>query len=641
MAGPTQQELIDLKADVTHVAEVATGKVGGLVGGADIASSTNRLGGVRKTLPEAIAELEASSVRGDLADQTDPDNGAGMVGVAPITTTPSAVTVLTGTLRAVLSSVLNRMRLMVDSQHINAFDYFTPAEIADVTSRGLTLDVTAACRTALAAAKAANRPIRFPAGYYMVDGTDTGVFFDIAKHGLYITGDGDTQTLFLAKGGTSGFRFFYPVDDTTQWESVRISNLGVSRIGAIASGNDYGFCFRNMAHTKVFKARADNLGGGAGMAVWFSKGSVDCQAEDMVFQVNNGEDINFYGSDGSVHKCSSSRTRHINTMAPAIEIEGRSGSNLADFRCYDISVTDAEIYSTADLPYASAGAEGLLAIGATRLKVNGLRVNRRGQHGVKITGCKDSVFSGVIVDDIGATGMHGVFVTRDVFGDAGVSDSLQFNGLELSNNNGCGFTTHYGESGAKSTRISVSNITTRGNNYGIVGNNVSGLSIKQHFSDGNTTANQRVTNCDGVVDVDGCGNDDTLLSVPFVQSASEHTMSADGVLTLDCGSGQTRHTVYLNANVTGINFTGVFKLGQRVSVIFHQTAGSKTVTTTNSAWLVNGSAFCQFDALTVPSLPGSSIAGRWGWVEFEVTKTPADLPGSLRFVQVGSVVNIG
>lgn len=91
MTYPTTTTLNNLTADCVHVAEVATGKVGGSQTGASITTSTDRLGQVKKTLPELIAELETGGLKGDLADQTDPLKGAGMVGRAVATVADYAV----------------------------------------------------------------------------------------------------------------------------------------------------------------------------------------------------------------------------------------------------------------------------------------------------------------------------------------------------------------------------------------------------------------------------------------------------------------------------------------------------------------------------------------------------------------------
>lgn len=54
----TSTTINNLESDITHIAEVAVGKVGGSVAGASIATSTDRLGQVKKTLPKILEEMQ-------------------------------------------------------------------------------------------------------------------------------------------------------------------------------------------------------------------------------------------------------------------------------------------------------------------------------------------------------------------------------------------------------------------------------------------------------------------------------------------------------------------------------------------------------------------------------------------------------
>ena len=54
----TSTTINNLESDITHIAEVAVGKVGGSVGGASIDTSTDRLGQVKKTLPKILEEMQ-------------------------------------------------------------------------------------------------------------------------------------------------------------------------------------------------------------------------------------------------------------------------------------------------------------------------------------------------------------------------------------------------------------------------------------------------------------------------------------------------------------------------------------------------------------------------------------------------------
>ena len=54
----TSTTINNLESDITHIAEVAVGKVGGSVGGASIDTSIDRLGQVKKTLPKILEEMQ-------------------------------------------------------------------------------------------------------------------------------------------------------------------------------------------------------------------------------------------------------------------------------------------------------------------------------------------------------------------------------------------------------------------------------------------------------------------------------------------------------------------------------------------------------------------------------------------------------
>lgn len=59
------------EADFRHIAEIATGRSGGLAGGAPISTSTDRLGAVKKTVEAVIDGIAATSPKGDWAASTN------------------------------------------------------------------------------------------------------------------------------------------------------------------------------------------------------------------------------------------------------------------------------------------------------------------------------------------------------------------------------------------------------------------------------------------------------------------------------------------------------------------------------------------------------------------------------------------
>jgi hypothetical protein len=86
---------------------------------------------------------------------------------------------------------------MIQGDVINAFDYMTPAQIADVTSNAATLDVAPAVQAAITAATAAKRVLRLPAGTYRLEATLT------ISGNNWLVGDGkDGTKLQCRHGGT-------------------------------------------------------------------------------------------------------------------------------------------------------------------------------------------------------------------------------------------------------------------------------------------------------------------------------------------------------------------------------------------------------------------------------------------------------
>jgi len=97
------------------------------------------------------AEVDATflGVVDDYADQTDPLKGAGMVGVSPITSSPSITEVLTGTLREVLQSIVNRIALLFAGDDISVYRFMTAEQIADTKLANPVLDHTTAINNAV------------------------------------------------------------------------------------------------------------------------------------------------------------------------------------------------------------------------------------------------------------------------------------------------------------------------------------------------------------------------------------------------------------------------------------------------------------------------------------------------------------
>jgi len=125
----------------------------------------------------------------DLADQTDPLKGAGMVGYV----------------RAAVGAVVTTLKKLLGWQVATVFEFMTETQIADVLARTATIDVTAPIQAAAAAGI-----FRCPAGTYKI------------TSGINITskllGDGPTQTIFYVSG--SGYDAVTLSADNASLEAV-------------------------------------------------------------------------------------------------------------------------------------------------------------------------------------------------------------------------------------------------------------------------------------------------------------------------------------------------------------------------------------------------------------------------------------
>ena len=86
---------------------------------------------------------------------------------------------------------------MIEGEVINAFDYMTPAEIADVTSNTASLNVAVAVQAAITDATAAKKVLRLPAGTYRLEATLT------ISGNNWLIGDGKDGTKLQCQHGGS------------------------------------------------------------------------------------------------------------------------------------------------------------------------------------------------------------------------------------------------------------------------------------------------------------------------------------------------------------------------------------------------------------------------------------------------------
>lgn len=120
----------------------------------------------------APASGTAAAVLADLASTSSTSLGAALV----------------GWIRTATSAVATTLWKWLDRQTIDAFDFMTAAEVADVQARTRTLDVTTALQAAIAAC-GANRKLRLGAGSYRISAALAS-----AAHRFHIEGEGPYAT---------------------------------------------------------------------------------------------------------------------------------------------------------------------------------------------------------------------------------------------------------------------------------------------------------------------------------------------------------------------------------------------------------------------------------------------------------------
>lgn len=167
-------------------------------------------------------------LRLDLADSTNVANGDAMIAFKQPFTGAQPSTVHTK-----LSSI------------ICAFDFMTPAEIADVQAGTALVDVTTAVQNALNAAKL----VRFPAGTYKITSSL------LLNDGQKIMGEGRTSVTFKAALGAPIFK---KASSPATLNGVTIEGITVDNTTS-ATANGVGFDFTSMTATTINDVAANNV----------------------------------------------------------------------------------------------------------------------------------------------------------------------------------------------------------------------------------------------------------------------------------------------------------------------------------------------------------------------------------------------
>jgi hypothetical protein len=476
---------------------------------------------------------------------------------------------------------------------------------------GVTND-TAALRAALSASS----NIYFPPGIYIVDGTDTGTLLTITNSNVTIYGSGYSTTRIQAKSGVNGFNWIS--GDGSSHANIVIKDIWFyGNNSSRGTGEDYILTFNNMQNILVEDCRFEAAlsHNTNSKAVFVTTGSLDVMIRNNSFASNGGEDINFYGSNGSVYRCSAIGNEHYQPQGPCIEIEGRNGTTITGYQVYDVNIIGNTIRS--DAAYASAGNQGILCIGGFNVNIEGNIIDRRGTDGMAIIGSTNVNIDGNIVRDMGAVGYNGIHVTQDVFGANGIAVNINISNNIIDSCNNCGISIFGGETILSTVENFVvtnnicTNLTTGINATGVTNYSSSNNSFRSCSS-----TNYSITALSGAIAIMDAGNNSGFANYPSVMSQKNINFTSSGTLTLDVSTGINTFNIDLGANVTAVNITGNPVQGQKLCLLFLQTGSTATVTTTSSNWTTNGVADFSFPSLTVPALPGASINGRWGYIEF-------------------------
>jgi hypothetical protein len=500
-----------------------------------------------------------------------------------------------------------------------------------------TTDDTAAIRAAFAFSK----NLFFSAGVYIVDGSDTGVLLIVDANGVSLRGEGFGVTRLQGKPGATGFTWIKG-DDSAR-ANVAINGLWFyGNAASRGTGEDY-FIWANNADSwnieqcKFEDARSTST---ASKAIIISAGSVDVMVRNNFFSNNGGEDINFYGADGAIFRCSAIGNHHHQPQGPAIEIEGRNGTTISGYEVRDITISGNTIRSTA-ASYGGAGAEGILVIGGRGVNISDNIINRRGEHGIKVIGTHNIAITNNVIKDMGNTGKNGVLFTIDVFGGDGGSINASIIGNIIDACNSTGINAYPAEAAGSPQNFTVVNNIITNCVDGIQLNDIQHLVLTGNSYRSNSGNNISLGTMTGNLAITDADNTTTQLALPYINHHKTIDHTTGGTLTLPLGEGHNVFSVWLNDDVTSVDVTGTPKLGQRLRLIFVQAAGSKTVTTTVANWTTNSTTNFRFENLAVPGLPGSTLSGRWGAIEFEFAEDTAGGGANGKWIHVNHILNVG
>lgn len=458
---------------------------------------------------------------------------------------------------------------------------------------------------AIQAATNTGKNVFFPDGLYTISGV-----INATNNGQSFFGSGVASKI-QADTSVNGFSWFdtgASITSNVEFRNLWFIGNGAVRTSASKTGNDYVLSIQNTESVRITNCKFEDCFSttGAGKAVWVWKGSSNVIIAGNFFANNGGQDVNFYGSDGSVYRCTAANNIHFNTQGECYEVEGRNATTIAAYEVYDVTIANNQIRSDI-VAIASAGAEGLLCIGGRGVKFIGNTVNRRGQNGVKLIGSQNVLIENNQFFDLSNTGKNGVRVTTDVFGVNGSSYAVTITGNTFNNGiTDAAVWINVGESSSTSSRVIITENNIANSGTGISVGYVEDVTISNNAIDFSTVPTPLSVNTGFQSNKSKIDNIDTsgYLFFPYVAKPTNYDTSVSGALSFDVSTGTTTFMYLLSGNITSIAHVGTPKLGMEVSLVFNQGGAPSNYTLPLAANWTN----FQLASLTAPVM--TAIAGR-------------------------------
>lgn len=478
--------------------------------------------------------------------------------------------------------------------------------------------------TAIQNAVDTGKNVFFPAGTYLIDAT--------------ITVSGNSQTLFgnginsklVAPVDINGFTWFdtgVSANANIEFTGLFFIGNGTSRLVNGNTGNDYVLSIQNSEAVRIINNKFEDCFAQtqAGKAVWVWSGSQNVMVANNFFANNSGQDVNFYGSNGSVYRCTAMNNIHFNTQGECYEVEGRNALTIAGYEVYDCTFIGNQIRSSIPT-ITAAGSHGFLCIGGRGIKYIGNTVNRRGENGISLIGSQNVLIEGNQFQDLSRTGRNGILMNTDLFGASGSNFAVQIVGNTFANGiDNAAINCHAGDTASISNRVIITNNQISNSTTGIATGYVQDITIADNTID-NSTVTTPVSIGTGTNFQKGkMDNIDTtgVLVMPYVAKTFGFS-DISGAYTFDVSTGTTTFLHTLTGNVTSIAHVGTPKIGMEVTLVFNQ--GGAFTLPAAANW-----TNIELAGLTAPVM--TAIPGRKDVIKFVWSGT--------RWIEICRAANVG